>query len=57
MKEYISYESKFIELIFAENINKNEKYFVNSIYYIHQIMVNIKDKNKNAMAVFFINKH
>ena len=39
-------ESKIIQILFEEKNSKNEKYFINSFYYFHQIMLKIKGKNK-----------
>ena len=54
-------ESKIIEILFQEKNNKDEKqYFINSFYYLHQIMIKIKEENKiesTLLLVKFLNKH
>ena len=48
-------ESKIIQILFEEKNSKNEKYFINSFYYFHQIMLKIKGKNKIDFVLILIN--
>ena len=54
-------ESKITEILFQEKNNKDKKkYFINSFYYLHQIMIKIKEENKTESALLlvkFLNKH
>ena len=54
-------EEKIIEILFQVKNNKEEKkYFINSFYYLHQIMIKIKEENKIEsilILVKFLNKH
>ena len=55
MKRNSFFESIIIELLFQENINNNEKYFVNSVYYLHQIMMNLNEKNNDNTSLSLVN--
>jgi len=61
IKVNIFLESKITEILFQEKNNKDEKkYFINSFYYLHQIMIKIKEENKiesTLLLVKFLNKH
>ena len=61
IKVNIFFESKISEILFQEKNNKNKKnYFINSFYYLHQIMIKIKEENKIESALLlvkFLNKH
>ena len=52
--------SKISEILFQEKYNKNKKYFINCFFYLHEIMIKIKEQNDAESAVFlfkFLNKH
>ena len=60
MKTYKFLESKIAEILFQEKINKKEDYFLNCLYYLHDIMLKIKEQNNVESAIFlikFLNKH
>ena len=60
MKSHFFLESKIIEIIFQEKNNKKENDFINSFYYLHQIMLKIKGENNIESAfllIKFLNKH
>ena len=61
IKVNIFLESKIVEILFQEKNNKDEKiFFINSFYYLHQIMIKIKEENKiesTLLLVKFLNKH
>ena len=61
IKVNIFLESKITEILFQEKNNKDEKkYFINSFYYLHQIMIKIKEENKIEsilILVKFLNRH
>ena len=48
-------ESKMIELLFQGKNNENDKYLVSSFYYLHYIMVKIKENN-DANSAFSLVK-
>ena len=52
-------KSKITEILFQEKIEKNDKNFINSFYYLHQIMINIQKKEINSAIelVKFLNRH
>ena len=57
--KYLS--SKIIEIIFQDKNTKNKKqFFIDVLYYFHQIMIKIKEENKIESYLFLIkllNKH
>ena len=60
MKNYIFLESKITEILFQEKNNKKEKQFLNCFFYLHEIMIKIKEQNEVESAFFlikFLNKH
>ena len=60
MKKHNFFESEIIKLLFQEKNNKDEKKFINSFYYLHQIMLKIKEQNKVEsilLLVKFLSKH
>ena len=53
-------ESKITEILFQSKNNKKEKYFLNCFYYLHGLMIKIKEQNNVESAFFlikFLNKH
>ena len=53
-------ESKIIEILFQEKNSKKGKDFVNAFYYLHQIMLKIKEKksvNSAFLLIQFLKKH
>ena len=53
-------ETKICEILFQEKNNQNQKYFINSIYLLHQKMFLIKENNliETAHSIFkLLNKH
>ena len=53
-------ESKILNILFQEKSNKNENKFINALYYLHQIMLKIKDNNEiDTIFLFakFLYKH
>ena len=60
MKSESFLKSKIIEILFQEKNKKKENHFVNSFYYLHQIMLKIKQINNVESAfllIKFLNKH
>ena len=54
------FESRIIEILFQEKINKNENYFIDSLYYLHHIMLKLHQKNEIKMTLLlikFLNNH
>ena len=52
--------SKILEFLFQEDNNINEKYLINSLYYLHEIMLSIKYENNNEssyLLIKFIKNH
>ena len=57
-KKYL--EKNLIEILFQERNNKNENDFINSLYYLHQKMLEIKQKNEIKSILLldgFLNIH
>ena len=53
-------ESKIAEILFQNKNNRKDKYYLNCFYYLHEIMLKIKEQNEVETAFFlikFINKH
>ena len=53
-------EKKVSEILFKEKIDKKNKYFINSFFYLHNLMIKIKEKqdiNTAFSLVKFLNKH
>ena len=48
-------ESKITKILFEDKTIKNEKYFINTFYYLHQIMIKIKRDNNMNYALILIN--
>ena len=60
MKTFSFLESKIIEILFQDKNTKKEKYFLNCFFYLHEIMLKIKEKNDVESAFYlskFLNKH
>jgi len=60
MKNFKFLESKITEILFQEKNNKKENQFLNCFFYLHEIMIKIKEQNKVESAFFLIkllNKH
>ena len=60
MKNINFLESKMTEILFQENNNKKEKQFLNCFFYLHEIMIKIKEQNEVESAFFltkFLYKH
>ena len=60
MKTFNFLESKIADILFNEKINKKEDYFLNCFYYLHDIMLKIKEQNNVESAFFlikFLNNH
>jgi len=54
------FESEIIKILFQEKNNKSDSLFMNSFYYLHQLMIKIKEQNKIEsliVLVRFIKKH
>jgi hypothetical protein len=47
------FENKIVEILFQEKKNEKEVAFLNSFYYLHEIMVKIKE-NKDINSVYLI---
>ena len=59
-KSHSFLKSKISEILFLEKNNKIDKYFSNCLYYLHEIMLMIKEQNKIEPAYELIkscNKH
>ena len=53
-------ESKIIEILFQEKINRNKNYFIDSLYYLHHIMLKLNQKHEIKMTLLlisFLNDH
>ena len=48
------FESKINEILFHSKKNENENIFLNSFYYLHEIMLKVKE-NKDINSVYIIN--
>jgi len=60
IKTFNMLESKIAEILFEKKNNKKENYFLNCFYYLHEIMLKIKEQNEIESALFlikFLNKH
>ena len=60
IKTFNLLESKIAEILFERKNNKDENYFLNCFYYLHEIMLKIKEQNEIEPAIFlikFLNKH
>ena len=60
MKKQTFFESEIIKVLFQEKNNTYDKHFINSFYYLHYIMLKIKEQNKVEsilLLVKFLNKH
>ena len=60
IKNFKFLESKITEILFQSKNNKKEKYFLNCLYYLHYLMLKIKEQNKVESAFFlikFLNMH
>ena len=60
MKSFNFLESKITEILFQDKNIKKEKYFLNCFFYLHEIMLKIKEKNDVESAFYltkFLNKH
>ena len=60
MKNNNFLESKITEILFQEKNMKKEKQFLNCFFYLHEIMIKIKEQNEVESAFFLIkvlNKH
>ena len=60
MKTFSFLESKITEILFQDKNTKKEKYFLNCFFYLHEIMLKIKEKNNVESAFYlskFLNKH
>ena len=53
IKMHKYFESKIIEILFQEKKNEKETIFLNSFYYLHEIMVKIKE-NKDIRSVLLM---
>ena len=54
------FESEIIKILFQERNNKNNNLFMNSFYYLHQLMIKIKEQDKIEsliVIVRFLKKH
>ena len=52
-KNYL--EALIVDILFQEKNNKNETLFINSLYYLHQLMLKIKKNNKIKSVLLLIN--
>ena len=59
-KTNIFFEKKISEILFKEKLNKKTKYFINTFYYLHNLMLKIKEKKDIDSAFYLVkvlNKH
>ena len=54
MKNNNFLESKITEILFQEKNMKKEKQFLNCFFYLHEIMIKIKEQNEVESAFFLI---
>ena len=60
MKTFNFLESKLTEILFQDRNNRKENYFLNCFFYLHEIMLKIKERNDVESAFYltkFLNKH
>ena len=59
-QKYSFLKSKIAEILFQEKNNNNEKNFINSFYYLHEIMLKMKEQNtidSSFLLLKFLNNH
>ena len=55
IKRNYFFQTQISKILFQEKLNKSENYYINSFYYLHEIMLKIKGNNEIELTLILIN--